>query len=100
MDAFVREAFALLGIGLFVIGLRLYVRISSSGFTRLHADDYLMVVAAASTPVRHELASTLLTLHSGGLLRRDLPRLLGRVVLERACQQRHDGRAARTAGST
>jgi hypothetical protein len=50
MDAFVQEAFTLLGIGLFVIGLRLYVRISSSGIRRLHADDYLMIVAAVSTP--------------------------------------------------
>ena len=48
MDAFVQEAFSLLGVGLFVIGLRLYVRISSVGVKHLHADDYLMVVAAAS----------------------------------------------------
>lgn len=50
MDAFFQEAFTLLGVGLFVIGLRFYVRISSSGIKHLHADDYLMIVAAASTP--------------------------------------------------
>jgi hypothetical protein len=48
MDAFAHEAFSLLGVGLFVIGLRLYVRISSEGFKGLRADDYLMVVAAVS----------------------------------------------------
>ncbi len=52
MDAFVREAFALLGVGLSVIGLRLYVRISASGWRNLHADDYLMIVAAVSILVR------------------------------------------------
>ncbi|KAK4150035.1 hypothetical protein C8A00DRAFT_37367 [Chaetomidium leptoderma] len=56
MDAFVQEAFALLGIGLFIIGLRLYVRISSSGFKRLHADDYLMVVAAVAYSIETYLA--------------------------------------------
>ena len=43
MEAFVTEAFTLLGIGLLVIGLRLYVRVSLGGFKGLHADDYLMV---------------------------------------------------------
>lgn len=51
MDAFTREAFSLLGVGLLVIGLRMYVRISSGGFKRLHPDDYLMVLAAASALV-------------------------------------------------
>jgi len=48
MDAFVKEAFSLLGIGLFVIGLRLYVRISSAGLKKLYVDDYLMIVATVS----------------------------------------------------
>ena len=43
MEAFVTEAFTLLGIGLLVIGLRLYVRVSLGGVKGLHADDYLMV---------------------------------------------------------
>lgn len=43
MNAFVTEAFTLLGVGLAVIGLRLYVRVTLSGFKGLHADDYLMV---------------------------------------------------------
>lgn len=50
MEAFVREAFTLLGIGLFVIGLRLSVRISAGGLKGLHPDDYLMVVAAVRLP--------------------------------------------------
>ncbi|KAK4225372.1 hypothetical protein QBC38DRAFT_511101 [Podospora fimiseda] len=46
MSGFVTEVFALLGVGLFVIGLRLYVRISTVGIKRLQPDDYLMVLAA------------------------------------------------------
>jgi hypothetical protein len=49
-DSFVTEAFTLLGVGLSIIGLRLYVRISQAGLKRLHADDYLMVVAAVTYP--------------------------------------------------
>ncbi|KAH6632195.1 hypothetical protein F5144DRAFT_244773 [Chaetomium tenue] len=56
MDTFVQEAFTLLGIGLFVIGLRLYIRISSSGIKHLHADDYLMIVAAVVYSVETYLA--------------------------------------------
>ncbi|KAL2176939.1 uncharacterized protein P884DRAFT_184018, partial [Thermothelomyces heterothallicus CBS 202.75] len=56
MDSFVREAFSLLGIGLFVIGLRLYVRISSAGLKHLHADDYLMMLAAVAYSVETYLA--------------------------------------------
>ncbi|KAK4125692.1 hypothetical protein N657DRAFT_591410 [Parathielavia appendiculata] len=56
MNEFVHEAFSLLGVGLFVIGLRLYVRISSEGFKRLHVDDYLMVVAAVAYAVETYLA--------------------------------------------
>ncbi|KAL2169069.1 hypothetical protein VTG60DRAFT_6491 [Thermothelomyces hinnuleus] len=56
MDSFVREAFSLLGIGLFVIGLRLYVRISSAGLKHLHVDDYLMILAAVAYSVETYLA--------------------------------------------
>ncbi|KXX75496.1 hypothetical protein MMYC01_208110 [Madurella mycetomatis] len=56
MDAFTREAFSLLGVGLLVIGLRLYVRISTSGFKRLHPDDYLMVLAAVVYAIETYLA--------------------------------------------
>jgi hypothetical protein len=88
----------LLGVGLFVIGLRLYIRISSAGLKGLHADDYLMVVAAASTftPTAFE---PFLTPDTGSLRRRDIPRLFGRCVLERARQQWHDRRATAVAGS-
>ncbi|KAL2192432.1 hypothetical protein P885DRAFT_72988 [Corynascus similis CBS 632.67] len=56
MDAFVKEAFSLLGIGLFVIGLRLYVRISSAGLKKLYVDDYLMIVATVAYSVETYLA--------------------------------------------
>jgi len=46
MEAFVTEAFALLGVGLLFIGLRTYVRISTVGWKGLQADDYLMWFAA------------------------------------------------------
>ena len=53
MDAFTREAFALLGVGLLVIGLRSYVRISTVGMRGLQADDYLMLVAAVRGHTRY-----------------------------------------------
>ncbi|KAL2128958.1 hypothetical protein VTI74DRAFT_8412 [Chaetomium olivicolor] len=56
MNAFEREAFVLLGVGIFVIGLRLYVRISTGGLKGLHLDDYLMVVAAVAYSVETYLA--------------------------------------------
>ncbi|KAK3294441.1 uncharacterized protein B0H64DRAFT_463329 [Chaetomium fimeti] len=56
MDSFVQEAFTLLGIGLFVIGLRFHVRISSSGIKNLRVDDYLMIVAAVAYSVETYLA--------------------------------------------
>lgn len=46
MEAFVTEAFTLLGVGLLFIGLRTYVRISTVGWKGLQADDYLMWFAA------------------------------------------------------
>lgn len=46
MNASVTENFVLLGIGLLVIALRLYARVSAVGITKLQADDYLMVAAA------------------------------------------------------
>ncbi|KAJ4300075.1 hypothetical protein N0V88_002744 [Collariella sp. IMI 366227] len=56
MDSFVKEAFSLLGVGLFIIGLRLYVRISTAGLKGLHVDDYFMVVAAVAYSVETYLA--------------------------------------------
>ncbi|GAB1319305.1 Rhodopsin domain-containing protein [Madurella fahalii] len=56
MDAFTREAFSLLAAGLLVIGLRMYVRISTSGFKHLHPDDYLMVLAAVVYAIETYLA--------------------------------------------
>jgi len=48
-DAFAKEAFSLLGVGLFLVGLRLYVRFSLGGLKRFRADDYLMIAAAVGT---------------------------------------------------
>jgi hypothetical protein len=48
-NSFTTEAFTLLSIGLTIIGLRWYVRISAVGFRGLQADDYLMVLVVVST---------------------------------------------------
>ncbi|KAG9202171.1 hypothetical protein G6514_004608 [Epicoccum nigrum] len=45
-DSFTTEAFTLLGVGIFVIALRSYARVTSVGFGGLQFDDYLMCVAA------------------------------------------------------
>lgn len=50
MDSFTTEAFTLLGVGISIIGLRLYARITTVGFSRLQPDDGLMVLAAVSIP--------------------------------------------------
>ena len=46
MASFTTEAFSLLSVGLFVIGLRTTARVSLVGFKGLRVDDYLMLVAA------------------------------------------------------
>ncbi|KAK0637031.1 hypothetical protein B0T17DRAFT_613676 [Bombardia bombarda] len=56
MDAFTTEAFTLLGLGLSIIGLRLYARISTVGYKRLQADDYLMILAAIVYSIETALA--------------------------------------------
>ncbi|KAL2259763.1 hypothetical protein VTK26DRAFT_6451 [Humicola hyalothermophila] len=56
MEEFVKEAFTLLGVGLGIIGLRLYARISSTGFKGFHPDDYLMVIAGVAFSVEIYLA--------------------------------------------
>lgn len=48
MDSFTVEAFTLLGTGIFIIGLRLFARITAVGIKNLALDDYLMCVAAVS----------------------------------------------------
>lgn len=47
-SSFVTEAFTLLALGLFIIGLRTALRIKQVGFREFQADDYLMLVAAVS----------------------------------------------------
>lgn len=46
MDNFSTEAFTLLGVGLLVIGLRIYMRLRTVGIAGFQADDYLMLLAA------------------------------------------------------
>ncbi|KAK7426082.1 hypothetical protein QQZ08_007392 [Neonectria magnoliae] len=46
MSNFTIEAFTLLGVGLAILGLRVYARIGAVGIRRLESDDYLMAVAA------------------------------------------------------
>jgi hypothetical protein len=48
MSNFTTEAFTLLGIGLAIIGLRWYVRISAVGIRGLQPDDYLMVLVVVN----------------------------------------------------
>lgn len=48
-DAFNKEAFTLLGVGTFVIGVRMYARFKAvKSIGSLAADDYLMLLAAVS----------------------------------------------------
>jgi hypothetical protein len=48
MDAFITEAFTLLGLAIFIMALRTYARWSAVGFRNFAADDYLMVFAGVS----------------------------------------------------
>ena len=50
LTTFTGEAFALLGVALLVIFLRLGTRINAVGAQNLAADDYLMLLAAVSLP--------------------------------------------------
>lgn len=49
-ENFIAEAFSLLAIALVVIVLRWIARVLTVGFSKLAADDYLMVVAGVSKP--------------------------------------------------
>ena len=44
-DAFENEAFSLLGVGVAIVALRTYARVSSVGVRNFMADDYLMLLA-------------------------------------------------------
>lgn len=50
-DNFVAEAFTLLAIGLVVIALRWISRLLTVGFSKLAADDYLMIIAGVCHPI-------------------------------------------------
>ena len=56
MASFTTEDFTLLGVGLSVIGLRTYARVSTVGISCLKADDYLMLVAAVLYAAESTLA--------------------------------------------
>lgn len=56
MDSFTIEAFTLLGVGLLVIGLRTFARISGGGLRGLQPDDYLMLLAAIVYSIETALA--------------------------------------------
>ncbi|KAL8856739.1 MAG: hypothetical protein Q9178_006696 [Gyalolechia marmorata] len=44
-DAFTTEAFTLLGVGVTVVALRTYSRLTAVGIRKFQADDYLMLFA-------------------------------------------------------
>lgn len=50
-DAFTKEAFTLLGVGIGLVALRTYARWSSVGIRNFMLDDYLMLVAVVGTPL-------------------------------------------------
>jgi hypothetical protein len=82
MEAFVTEAFTLLGVGLLCISLRTYARVSSVGFKGLQADDYLMWLAAvilSSSSYDTKLSLTYITI--GCLLCGNSVGILSRGVL-------------------
>lgn len=47
-DDFNKEAFTLLGVGVAVVGLRTYARITSVGIRNFKLDDYMMLLAIVS----------------------------------------------------
>jgi len=100
MEAFVTEAFTLLGVGLLFIGLRSYVRISTVGWKGLQADDYLMWVAAVCYSFYQQPDTpTNRLLRIDCLFCRDRVSILRWGVLEGISQQWNDRRAASGAGS-
>lgn len=50
-----RELWALLGVGIMVILLRLYARHQAVGFRGWQADDYLMILVTVSTIIPQSL---------------------------------------------
>lgn len=48
-DDFTKEAFTLLGVGVAVVGLRTYARVTSVGVRNFMLDDYLMLLAIVSS---------------------------------------------------
>lgn len=64
-NSFTIEAFSLLGVGLTTISIRTYARCSTVGFRGLKPDDFLMLVAAVSSPQQNPYSqSCLLTYFS------------------------------------
>ncbi|KAI4102008.1 MAG: hypothetical protein L6R37_004673 [Teloschistes peruensis] len=48
-DNFTKEAFTLLGVGITVVALRTYARLTSVGIRKFMLDDYLMLLAVVSS---------------------------------------------------
>lgn len=48
-DNFTKEAFTLLGVGVTVVALRTYARLTSVGIRKFMLDDYLMLLAVVSS---------------------------------------------------
>lgn len=53
-DDFTKEAFTLLGVGVAVVALRTYARLTSVGIRNFMLDDYLMLLAVVSSFVLGE----------------------------------------------
>lgn len=92
-DPFTTEAFTLLGVGIFVIALRSYSRITSVGFRGLQFDDYLMCVAAVRVagPMILVFANPV----AGHILPRDGSSIHRRRMVPRSRKQWHDRRTAK-----
>jgi len=52
MDALMREAWVLLGLGFLVTGLRTYARVRAVGWKALQLDDYLAWMGSVRTSLR------------------------------------------------
>ena len=92
-DPFTTEAFSLLGVGIFVIALRSYARITSVGFRGLQFDDYLMCVAAVR--IADPLVLVFANPVAGHILPRDGSSIHRRRMVPRSRKQWHDRRTAK-----
>lgn len=95
---FIIEAFCLLAIGLVVIALRWVARVITAGFSKLAADDYLMIIAGVCHAEHHSsrlmmFIETRLTVLTGSVRGGNNCCLLRGRKVEGTRQQRHDAGA-------